>query len=138
VYKPNGLPEFKNDAHLLRTTGRSSGKPRAAGRPRSTTNKKFSTRAEAILCPRSISTNPVVVVSHVQHSAIVEVVAPSSRLAWSTQDESIAEAVAHEGEPADADKPAEGGEGAEGVVTGGAAEQTTDKVASALAVDGPT
>jgi hypothetical protein len=45
--------------------------------------KKFATRAEAILRLRSIGNNLVVVVSHVPHGAVVELVAPSSLLSGS-------------------------------------------------------
>jgi hypothetical protein len=102
------------------------------------TTKKFSTRAEAILRLGSIGNNPFVVVSHVPHGAHVEVVAPSSLLAGSAQDEPKAEAEADEGEPADADEPSEDGEVAEGVDAGGAAEQTADEFASTLIMDYPT
>jgi hypothetical protein len=79
---------------------------------------------------------PVVVVSDVPHGAVVGV-APASPLAESSQDELMVEA-AGEGEPADADEPVEGGEVAEGVDAGGAAEQTEDEAVSALAMEDPT
>jgi hypothetical protein len=77
-------------------------------------------------------------VSYVPHSAVVEVEAPYSLLAGSTQDEPIGEAEVDEGEPADADEPADGGEVVERVDADGAAEQTAGEVVSALARDNPS
>jgi hypothetical protein len=84
------------------------------------TSEKFPSRAEAILRLQTIDKNPVAVASDVSHGAVVEV-GPSSSLAASSQDESVAEA-AGENEPADVDEPAEGGDVAEDVDADGTAD----------------
>jgi hypothetical protein len=73
--------------------------------------------------------------SNVPHGAVVNL-AHTRPLAESSQDVPMAEA-AGKGERADADEPAEGGEQANGVDAGGAAEQAEDEAVFALAMYDP-